>query len=401
MRVLLIHRYYWPDKAPCAGILRWVARHLVTQGHSVDVLSSQPSYHGSSELDRRAKKEVLDGVRVTRLSLPPEANRIILRIFNALYLGVWIVLKAITGRYDVIIVATVPPVLGGFFSAIAARLTKARLIYYCMDLHPDIGRVSGDFANPLLYRLLQTIDDWSCRQANPVLVHSKDMRNTLLARTRGSEYRIEVLNNFALPSEDDVQIPPSVRIDTSRNRLTLVYAGNIGRFQGLETLLNAMILVSQRRDIALIVMGEGVAKAALMEQQKRTNANVIFLDYQPVEVAKQLIQQADIGLVMLVPEMYKYAYPSKTMIYLEQGKPIIAAVETESELAKTMHAESYGFSVPIGDAGALSNLLVQLADDPSWKSPMNASALLAFKKYFSPEIVLAKWDAVVRTGRLA
>jgi len=293
MRVLLIHRYYWPDKAPCAGILRWVARHLVTKGHSVDVLSSQPSYHGSSELDRRPKKEVLDGVRITRLSLPHEAGRMFFRIFNALYLGVWIVFKAITGRYEVIIIATVPPVLGGFFSAIASRLTKARLIYYCMDLHPNIGRLSGDFANPLLYRLLQTIDDWSCRQANPVLVHSEDMRNTLLERPRGSEYRIEILNNFALPSEDHVKISPSVFIDTSQNRLTLVYAGNIGRFQGLETLLNAMILVSHRRDIALIIMGEGVAKAALMEQQKRMNANVIFLDYQPVEVAKQIIHQAD------------------------------------------------------------------------------------------------------------
>jgi glycosyltransferase involved in cell wall biosynthesis len=327
--------------------------------------------------------------------LPTETRRPILRIVNALHLGFRIVLRSLFKRYDVVIVATVPPVLGGFFSALAAKFTRARFIYYCMDLHPEIGRISGDFSNPMLFRLLRVLDDWACRQAMPVLVHSEDMGNTLRQRPRGSEYRIELMNNFALPSEQELSHESDLQWDKKDIRLRLIYAGNMGRFQGLETLLDAMGRIAHRKDIELIMMGEGIAKLELVTQQKKTNANVQFFDYQPVEAAKVAIQNADIGVVALIPGMYRYAYPSKTMVYLEQGRPILAAVEIESELAKTMLAEGYGFSVPIGDAEVLAELLVRLADDLSWKEPMNQSALASFEKYFSAPAVLAKWSQLV------
>ena len=395
MRVFVVHRYYWPDKSPCAGIMRWIAKHLANDGHDVDVLTSQPSYREFSRQNRQPRVEQHDAVSVTRLLLPTEMDRPLWRILNALHLGLRIVLRSLFKRYDVIIVATVPPVLGGFFSALAAKLTRARFIYYCMDLHPEIGRISGDFANPLLFRVLQVLDDWACRQASPVLVHSEDMRKTLRQRPRGSEYRIEVMNNFALPSEQVLSCELDAQWNKKDIRLRLIYAGNMGRFQGLEILLDAMGRIAHRKDIELLMMGEGVAKPELVAQQNKTNANVRFFDYQPVEVAKAAIQGADIGIVALIPGMYRYAYPSKTMAYLEQGRPILAVVETESELAKTMLAESYGFSVPIGDAEALAELLVRLADDLSWKEPMNQSALVAFEKYFSAPVVLAKWSQLV------
>ena len=396
MRILVVHRYYWPDKAPCAAIMRRVAGHLASQGHEVDALSSQPSYRQSSLSERRPRTEMIDGVSVRRLSLPLETGRPWWRILNALHLGVWILLKAFSRNYDVIIVSTVPPVLGGFFSALAAKVTRARFIYYCMDLHPEVGRVSGDFANPWLFSFLQRIDDWSCRLASPVLVHSEDMRRTLCARRRGGEYNIQLMNNFALPSETCGEA--EVDFGFAGNRLTLIYTGNIGRFQGLETIVDAMALIADCTDIELVIMGDGVAKAGLMESARNAKANVQFIDYQPVSVVRSAIQQADIGLVTLIPEMYNYAYPSKTMAYLEQGTPIIAAVESESELSREMEAQGYGYSVPIGDASALATLLIRLTDDNSWKQKMNAAALRAFEQNFAPEVVLQRWTRVVETG---
>lgn len=396
MRVLVVHRYYWPDKAPCAGIMRWVAKHLAADGCEVDVLTSQPSYRSSSHKERRAHVEQLDGVLVRRLVLPTENGRPVWRIVNALHLGIRLLLQAVIRRYDVIVVATVPPILGGFFSALAAKLTGARFVYYCMDLHPEIGRLSGDFSNPLLYRVLERIDDWNCRQASPVLVHSEDMRKTLGLRPRGSEYRIEIMNNFSIPSEDIPDEQADLPIDLQNgNRLTMIYAGNLGRFQCLESIMEAMGRISNRKDIELILLGDGVAKSPLKNLKEKLNANVQFLEYQPVAVAKNIIRLCDIGLVTLIPEMYRYAYPSKTMTYLEQGCPIIAAVEAESELARAMNAEGYGFSVSVGDVDALARLLIKLADDDSWRAPMRRSAVTAFDKHFSSEVVLAKWSQLL------
>lgn len=400
MRVFISHRYFWPDSAPDAAILRWVARHLVAHGCSVDVVSSQPSYHGSSDLDRRPTKEILDGIHVTRLRLPPESGNKVWRIFNALYLGLYTIWKTLCGNYDVIIVSTVPPIVGAFCSAISARLTNAKLIYYCMDLHPEIGLLSGDFKNPILYRLLAWIDDWSCRQATTVLVHSEDMKKTLQQRRRGFEYKIDILNSFVPPTEVDVQTSINFHGDVSRNRLNLIYAGNVGRFQGLETLIEAMGMLVQDSGIELVILGEGVVKNYLVQRVNALKANVRFIDYQPSSIAKQFIRRADLGLVMLSPEVYKYAYPSKTMAYLEQGTPIIALVESESELAKVLLTDGFGFTIPNSSAYELSILLLKIAEDCSWRDAMRLSAISAFNSRFATNVVLDKWLKIVRPAHL-
>lgn len=395
MRVLVVHRYYYPERVPCASIMRAIAIRLSQDGHQVDVLSAKPSRLIEPTRVNETEIHECDKVHVSRLNLRPEVGRPVWRIINALHIGFTLLFKVIFIRYDIIISTSIPPVLGGFFSSIAARLTRARFIYYCMDLHPEIGRVSGDFSNPVLYRFLLRIDDWNCRQARPVLVHSEDMRNTLLERSRGAEYDIELLNNFALPTEHSSSVDSYWHRDPHANQLKLIYAGNMGRFQGLDTLVEAMGLIAHRKDIELIMIGDGVEKPGLIALQKQLNANIRFYDYQPVEIAKEAIRIADIGVVMLIPGMYKYAYPSKTMAYLEQGRPIIAVIEEESELAKTMQSEGYGFSVPIGNAESLAQLLSRLADDLSWKESMNQSASVAFEKYFSSSVLLDKWSKLV------
>jgi glycosyltransferase involved in cell wall biosynthesis len=398
MRILIVHRYYWPDQTPCAVIMRAIAQHLSAVGNVVDVLSSYPSYRPNGKWGSGSLSQMPDDIEVKRLRLPYEVGHPIRRVLNALYLGLWILLRAFARRYDVIISTSIPPVLGGFFSALAAKRTNARFIYYCMDLHPEIGRVSGDFANPVLFRLLQRIDDWSCRQARPVLVHSADMLKTLRSRPRGGEYSIEIMNNFALPIDGEREGTERLYLGAANNRLTVIYAGNIGRFQGFEAIVDAMGLIADRKDVLLIIMGDGIVKADLIERVRVNNSNVRFIDYQPVEVAKHAIQQADIGLVTLIPEIYKYAYPSKTMTYLEQGRPIIAAVEPWSELSQDMQSQGYGFSVPIGNAKALAELLIRLADDDSWKQKMNAAALSIFEPNFSAQVVLKRWSRLVKTG---
>ena len=44
--------------------------------------------------------------------------------------------------------STAPPVVVGFAAALGARLTGGRFYYHCMDIHPEIGRLSGEFEEP-------------------------------------------------------------------------------------------------------------------------------------------------------------------------------------------------------------------------------------------------------------
>lgn len=395
LKVLIVHRYYWPDTPPCASIMRTIACHLAAEQHEVEVLSSKPSYRDMSRIDSCPKTEELDGVLVRRLKLPTELHNTCLRILNGLTLGLSILRLTFKQRYDVIIATSIPPILGGFFSALTARLTGSRFIYFCMDLHPEIARVSGDFSNQLLFRFLQRIDDWSCQQAKPILVHSRDMQNTLRHRTNSDKYDIQIINNFALPS-DPVSSNAAQDLKIKQNKLTLIYAGNIGRFQGLEMMIDVMAQLKDREDIELIVMGNGVAKDRLRKRASSAQANVRFFDHQPIGVAKNAICEADIAIISLSNGVYQYAFPSKLMTYLEQGKPIIAIVEPSSQLACDMSTKGYGYSVPFSDMDGLASLIRDLADNDCWKPIMREAALRAFTEEFSAKFILNRWSLLFK-----
>lgn len=393
LRILAVHRYYWPDTPPYASMLRRIVGRWQQDGHQVEILSSQPSYKADLENQSRPQVETIDGIRVERLTLPTEAGRPLVRIVNAFRLGMAVLWRAFRRHYDVIMISTAPPVLGGLAAALAARLIKARFIYHCMDIQPEVGRVSGEFSHSLVYTLLRRLDGWSCRQADPVVVLSRDMEKTLNERSRGQDYIIKVLNNFSLPADDsdadDLPFTPA------EDRLTILFAGNLGRFQGLETLVEVMGRLKDRDDIECIMMGEGVAKAELQNKARQLKARVRFVGHQPATTAKAVMHLVDAGFVGLIPDIYRFAYPSKTMTYLEQGCPVIVAVEPESELARDVLECGYGFNVPVQDSSALADLLVRLAEDRSWQSKMKMNAKKKAEASYSEAVVLNEWSALL------
>lgn len=395
MKVLAIHRFYWPDTPPYASMLRAIVGQWVSDGHDVDVLSSQPSYKAGVDNPRQPARERVDGANVVRLNLPSEAGRPLVRIVNALVLGLGVFWQAVVRkRYDVIMVSTSPPVLAGWFVAMAAKLTGARFIYHCMDIHPEIGRISGEFRNPRVFSLLSRLDRWTCAQARPVVVLSDDMAETLIARRPEKPPKTAVINNFSVPSEgaasDELPFPwPS-------EPFVLLFAGNIGRFQGLDVLVDAMARVRGRQDIRLVMMGDGTEKERLSRKAEENGAAVTFVGHQPVEVAKAAMARASIGFVSLVPELYRYAYPSKTMTYLEQGCPVLVAVETRSCLARDVIDNGAGVAVPGGDVDALVNAILSPADDPESLGSMRQKALEFSARAFATDVVLARWSSLLQ-----
>lgn len=395
MKVLAIHRFYWPDTPPYASMLRAIVGQWVSDGHEVDVLSSQPSYKASVDNQRQPARERVGGANVVRLNLPPEAGRPMVRIVNSMVLGLGVFWHAVVRkRYDVIMVSTSPPVLAGWFVAVAAKLTGARFIYHCMDIHPEIGRISGEFRNPRVFSLLSRLDRWTCTQARPVVVLSDDMAESLIARRPEEPPETTVINNFGLPSEgtasDELPFP------WPNEPFVLLFAGNIGRFQGLDVLVDAMARLRDRQDIRLVMMGDGTEKERLSCKAEENGAPVSFVGHQSVEVAKAAMARANAGFVSLVPELYRYAYPSKTMTYLEQGCPVLVAVETRSCLARDVIDNGAGVAVPGGDVDALVNAILSLADDPESLGSMRRKALEFSAGAFATDVVLARWSSLLQ-----
>ena len=392
LKILITHRYYWPDKTPCSNILHGIAKHL-SKSHKVDVLTSQPSYGYGKFFPRLSSLEFFGNLSIRRLSLSNETNSSIKRLINGVYLGIWILLKCLIKKYDIIIVTTTPPIISAFCATIIKKLIKTKILYYGMDINPEIGKkVSNDFKNLKLYKLLSKMDDWSCKNANLIFTNSLDMLKTLKKRSSGKKYNLKIINNFppeTLKDDKDIKINSSTEL---KKKLRIIYTGNIGRFQDLQVIIDGMKLVLHRKDIELLIVGDGIRKKYFIEKAKNLS-NIKFFDYQPIEVIKNMIDNSDIGLVTLDEEMYNYSYPSKIGTYLQQGKPIICSIENNSEIVKQMNSLGYGFAVE--DKYSVEKLLIRLADNDQWKHKMKLNAINAYDKYFSSKVILNQWSEAV------
>lgn len=396
MRLLAIHRYYWPDTPPYAALLRVIAEHWAERGHAVEVLSSQPSYKPELRLAVLPGREVLNGVTVTRLAMKADRLSRRQRIVNVIRFPLLVLVKVLFGpKRDLVMCSTAPPIVLALLTCLAAQIRGSRFVYHCMDLHPEIGRLSGEFRNPLLFTLLRALDTWTCRHSFRVVVLSEDMAKALVARDPELTSKVVVITNFELPDFESA-ISADTHTPSRNGRLRLVFTGNIGRFQGLQQLARAVLDPAVGDRLELVLMGEGAAKAELESivaaAPQESRDRVQLLPHSSVAAAIELMRGADLGVVSLAPDVIRYAYPSKTASYLAQGLPVLAAVEGDSGLACQIRLWQVGGVLPLQDPEALVGRLRSWVERRDELPELRERARHAWEETFSIARVLPQWD---------
>lgn len=363
MKILLTHRFFWPDTAPYATLLRAIGARLVVEGHAVSVLSSIPSYRAGS-VGGSVRDDVVDGMAIRRVwVMPNEKEHPLRRVMNVvLYTWAlfWTVLRT---RPDVVTAAAFPPVFAAWSASLAARLVGASFVYHVQDIHPEVSEISGDLmARWPVAPVMRWLDNQSLRRSAAIIVLSKDMADTLAARGLGT-LPVHVINNFELDSFGTAEPPPpALRKRAGKRRV--IFAGNLGRFQSLPLLAEGVAhLFDSRPELELFFLGDGAALAELRARWAG-HPQVGFGPFLPFSQARELIQEADIGLVALMPGVYRVAYPSKVATYLSLGLPVLALVEPGSNLAWELTSKGYGRVPSEPTPQAIATCLSELLDAP-------------------------------------
>ncbi|WP_112323557.1 glycosyltransferase family 4 protein [Oceanibium sediminis] len=359
MKILFTHRYFWPDTAPYAALMRRLAEEMAEAGHEVSVFASRPSYRGGGSAPRRERLGALD---VTRIWVLAENRRNpAARMFNVLIYCLGLVWHILRTRPDVVTASTFPPVMAAWSASVAARLCGAQFVYHMQDIHPEVSEISGGLlGRQPLAGLLRWLDNQSLRRAAAIVVLSEDMADTLQARM-ARKLPIHVINNFQLPSFED-DIPPPRDLAKPKGITRIIFAGNLGRFQNLPRLVEGVLgACPPGAPREVLLLGDGAAVPEL-RQRFGDHPNLRFAPFLPYAQARVLIAEADVGLVSLTPGIYRVAYPSKMLTYLGLGVPVLALVEAQSALARTLHDAALG-KVPASDApdaiaAALEELLL-------------------------------------------
>lgn len=120
-----------------------------------------------------------------------------------------------------------------------------------------------------------------------------------------------------------------IRFPEISKKFIVLFAGSMGRAQGLDTVLECAGLCREEMpNVKFIFIGGGVEKFHLQNHAKEMGLdNVSFLPPRSMEKMQEIFALADTLLVHLKDDpLYRVTIPSKTQAYLYIGKPIIMAM---------------------------------------------------------------------------
>ena len=361
MHICFFNRSYWPDVGATGQLLTELAEDLVAHhGCDVTVVTGYPL----AGRDGVPAREVRNGVRIVRAGgTTRDPRRFVGRATNYLtYFASACVAGLRTRRPDVVVALTDPPIIG-LAALMSARLHRARFVFLCQDVFPEVAVLLEDFYNGAVNHTLELVNRYLLRRADAVVALGDTMKRRLVEGKGADPSRVTVIHNWAdcsalAPGPKD---NPFARAHGLRDRFVVMHAGNIGLSQNLDVVLDAAERLRDRDAIRFVFVGNGSRRAALEQQAaERGLLNVMFLPYQPREEMRHSYATADLFLVSLRPGLAGYIVPSKLYSILAAGRPYVAAVEQSCEVVDITERFACGFVVPPGDAAALASRILQV-----------------------------------------
>jgi glycosyltransferase involved in cell wall biosynthesis len=410
VKILILYRHFWPDSPPYAAMLRSIAAHLVAAGHEVTIWAEMPVYKQSDGDLSPPRREVLDGIQVERFRRLPLWHRSgFVRTLAKLAYVPRIIAKALTAKaagyeFDLVWTATIPPVLQGWCGRTVARIFAAKFLYHCQDLYPEIAVQSGMITEGgLLHRMGKAIEGKTRASADMLVTLSADMEAT--AAQLRSPRQSAIVNNFLLESfsqqrSSSAKTVPSGHSqhissgDADESTIRIVFAGNVGRFQGLSQFVEGFLDACETTPLHLTILGEGRALDDL-KRQASGSPHIRFRNHLPFSDAAAVIAAHDFGLVALEPELYRYAYPSKTLTYFGLGLPVLAMVEPESELARLIEANGLGSVFPARSPKNIAAALCQLGRGADALPVLKANAARHYAERLATPARLNDWGTLI------
>jgi glycosyltransferase involved in cell wall biosynthesis len=342
-RLLILNEYYWPGPEATAHLLTELCESL-SADYDVRVLTGAVQ----SE-EGRAGRVVRNGVTIERVpSTSFDRARLPGRALNYLtFMGGALVRGLATGSPDVVLCMTDPPMLGAA-AVFVARRHRTPLVVVSEDVFPEIASTLGRLRNPFVIAALRRTVSFYLRRADRIVAIGDTMRARLEAKGAPPE-RIRVIPNWVdvsrlgpRPRDNDWALENGLS-----GKFVVMHSGNVGHAQDLDSLLHAAERLRDLDDLVILIVGLGARRAEVMTLAERLGLdNVRFLPYQPRERLSESLSSADVHVVGLAPGLAGYVVPSRLYGIMAVGRPVIAALDGESETAEIVRSADCGFHVP-------------------------------------------------------
>lgn len=375
MRIGYIIQDFPPEVGAGPARVTEMARHWLQAGAAVTVLTGFPSRRlpgigsGSVHPQYRGRwfmEESWQGIDVLRSWVYNSRKNGFARTVmnNASFMASAAAQGMVRARDLDVVIASSPPFFPHLTGTLLAHLQRAPLFLELRDLWPDylveMGMLRASHpATRALFRLEKRL----LTRADRVIVVTESFRKRVIAKGVAPE-RVHVIPNGVdttaycrVDAEAPIARPPGAAFVAG-------YLGTFGAGQGLESLLAAAALLRDRRpDIFIMLVGDGPRRAAI-EQRARELGLPNLSVHPPIERSQTcaFYNSCDICLIPLAPiPVFQETIPSKIFEVMACERPML--VSAGGEARRIVDESGGGIAVPPGDAPAIADALVRLADN--------------------------------------
>ncbi|MFV0939615.1 glycosyltransferase family 4 protein [Bacillus thuringiensis] len=396
MKILVVCQYYFPEQFRVNDICSELAR----EGHEVTVLTGLPNYP-SGVVDKKYKafknrKEEINGVTVIRSWLLGRGKGTKKLALNYLSFAISSTFKAmfIKKDFDLILVYQLSPVTMALPGILLKKITKKPLVLYCHDLWPESIASAGIPSDSKVYSILLKISKWIYKRADEIFTSSK-LFEEYFKNTLDINDKITHLPVYAEALFEN--IPPAHKGDEITN---LVFAGNIGEMQSVETIVYAANELKKDKNIKFHIIGDGSSRAkceTLAEQLELSN--IKFYGQYPVTEMPRFYKMADAFLVTLkANKAISYTLPNKVQSYMAAGKPIIGAIDGETQIV--INEAKCGLCVSAENYEELANNVRKFAEEREKHSLYGQNARDYYDRNFSKQIYMERLNNLLTKIKL-
>ena len=386
-KLLVVNQFYAPDYAATGQVAAELCAGLASKGLRIRVVAGEPSY--TEAAPAAPARENLDGVEVHRVGMGGARGRerlsVRLRGFFLFFFRGWRLARSLSKaeRPDTVVTFGNPPIVG-IAAALVARRSRARFVYVLYDIHPDILRASGFemLPRPALWAF-DLVHRWVLRQADAIVVLGHGMKRTLVEGKGVDPERIHVIPLWARPELGAGPSGADVRreLNVDDDALLVSYAGNMGVMHPLDAVLDAAKRC-RGLPVHFLLVGDGARRAGLAARVRDQGiAQVSFLPFQSEARFAEIMAATNVSLVVLKPGLEGLAVPSKAYTAMGAGKPFVAIMRPDADVAKLAVEHDCGWNVESADD--LADLLSGLLDARDELARRGANGRSAYEQHYT------------------
>lgn len=394
--ILFLCQFFYPEYISSAQLPYDTVLALKKAGFSVGALCGYPrEYLDGADIP---VKEEIDGVHIHRLKyIQLDRSGFLGRIVNYFSFTFMVLLHLFEiARYRAVVVYSNPPILP-WIASWAKVLFGTKLIFVSYDLYPEVATVTDTLREGnMICRLMNHINKCVYRRADQVVSLSTEQRDYILENRKISRDRVTVIPNWYPDQGVQPRDLESNRFrDVVGDRFTVSYFGNMGTMQDMKTILGAIRLLKDDKNLFFLFAGHGNKLEKLKKiTQDEGIQNVAIFQFLHGQDFRDALAVSDCALVSLEKGATGLCVPSKTYSYMMQGIPLLAIMD-ECDIVRDIESGA-GLWVRNGEAEKLAEAIRSLRDDLQGLGAMRKTCRAIYLEKYTTPIGTGKYVSLFR-----